>query len=240
MLGKQPAVFRPETLRLENYLNVPQLPPLPETSDWFAQVSKFPMDGNDNLGDCVVAGAAHMIQTWSANAGKEAVILEKTVIDTYLKLTGGTDTGLNMLEFLKFWRKTGIAGHKIGAFAAIDPKNITSVRYANYLFGGVYFGFMLPWSAQEQKIWDVPAGGIRGDGEPGSWGGHCVNGGVATPRMVKVGTWGTEQWATIDFVGTYCDEAWVIISLEWFDKSHHTPSGFHWKELLADLKAVTK
>lgn len=240
MLGKQPAVFDERTLRLENYLNIPKLPPLPDTSDYFAKVSKFPMDANDRLGDCVVAGAAHMIQAWSANAGREAIIPEKTIVDTYFNLTGGADTGLNMLEFLNFWRKTGIAGHKIGAFAAIDPKNITSVRYANYLFGGVYFGFMLPRSAQDQKIWDVPSGGARGDGALNSWGGHCVNGGVATPRMVKVGTWGAEQWATVNFVGTYCDEAFAIISLEWFGKTHKTPTGLAWKELLADLKAVTK
>lgn len=235
-LGKKPAVYDERTLRLENYLNIPKLPPLPETSDWFAKVSKFSMAGNDVYGDCVVAGASHMIQTWSANAGREVLLSDKKVIDTYFHLTGGSDDGLNMLEFLKFWRKTGISGHKIGVFAAIDPKNITSVRYANYLFGGVYFGFMVPKSAMDQfdagQTWEVvPGSPVEG--------GHCVNGGVATPRMVRVGTWGAEQWATFNFVGSFCDEAYAIISLEWFDKSHHTPSGFHWAELVADLKAVT-
>ena len=79
--GKLPAVYDERTLRLENYLDVPKLPPLPETSDWFAKTSPFPMAGNDDYGDCVVAGASHMIQTWSANAGKEQVFADKTVID---------------------------------------------------------------------------------------------------------------------------------------------------------------
>lgn len=235
-LGKLPPIYDPRTLRLENYLNIPKLPPLPETSDWFAKTSKFPMDGNSDYGDCVVAGAAHMIQTWSANAGREVVLPEKTVINTYLNLTGGEDTGLNMLEFLKFWRTTGIAGHKIGAFVAIDPQNLTSWRYTNYLFGGVFSGFMLPESAMAQfdqgKTWDVvPNSKIAG--------GHCVNGGIATPRLIKLATWGKTQWATVRFVGQNCDEAYAVLSLEWFDKNHKTPAGFAWKDLVSDLRAVT-
>lgn len=239
-LGKLPSVYDSRTLRLENYFNVPKLPPLPETTDWFALASNQPMLGNDKYGDCVVVGAAHMIQVWSTNSAREHFVKESKVVDTYFTLTHGLDSGLNMLEFLKYWRKTGLDGHKIGAFAAVDPKNITSIRYANFLFGGVYFGIMLPRSAQNQKVWDVPPSGAVGDGAWGSWGGHCVNGGVATPRIVKVATWGEEVTCTMDFIGTYADEAWAIISLDWFTKDHMTIHGFHWKDLLADLKAVTK
>ena len=237
-LGKLPAVYDERTLRLENYLDVPKLPPLPETSDWFAKTSPFPMGGNDQYGDCVVAGASHMIQTWSANAGKEQVFADKTVIATYLKLTGGADTGLVMLEFLKYWRKTGIncpdGKHKIGAFAAIDPQNLTSWRYCNYLFGGVYAGFNVPQSAMDQidkgKTWSVVKGSP-------TIGGHCVNGGIATPRLICLGTWGQKQWATVDFVGQYFDEAYAVISLEWFTKTHKTPHGFYWKDLMTDLRS---
>ena len=236
-LGKLPAIYDSRTLRLENYLNIPKLPPLPDTSDWFAMTTQFPMLANDQYGDCVVAGAAHMIQTWSANSANECFITERKVVDTYLNLTGGVDSGLNMLEFLKYWRQTGIDGHKIGAFAAIDPKNLTSWRYANYLFGGVFSGFALYESATTQfngnKAWDVVK-------KPGLFlGGHCVNGGIVTPHLLSFGTWGKKQWATVNFVGQYCDEAYAIISLDWFTADHQTPHGFHWKDLLADLKAIT-
>jgi hypothetical protein len=236
-LGKLPAVFDQRTLRLENYMDIPKLPPLPETSDWFAKASKFPMYKNDEIGNCAIAAPPHMIQTWTANAGRhEQIIDEKTIVDTYFELTSGQDSGLNMLEVLKYWRKAGIAGHKIGAFAAIDPQNIISLRYANYLFGGLYMGFLLPTSCEKQKVWDVPRGGPVGDGTPGSWGGHAVNGGVTTPRIMKVGTWGMEMSVTMNFVGTYSDESYAIISLEWFTTEHKTPSGFYWKDLLSDLK----
>ena len=237
-LGKLPAVYDERTLRLENYLDVPKLPLLPETSDWFAKTSPFPMGGNDQYGDCVRAGAAHVIQTWSANAGREIITPDQMCIDEYLQLTGGQDTGLVMLDFLKYWRKTGIncpdGKHKIGAFAAIDPQNLTSWRYCNFLFGGVYGGFNVPQSAMDQfdkgQTWSVVKGSPL-------VGGHCVNGGIATPRLIQLGTWGKKQWAAVDFVGQYFDEAYAVISLEFFTKDHKTPAGFYWKDLVSDLKS---
>ena len=240
MLGKHPAIFDRRTLKLSNYLDIPKLPPLPPESDWFKKVSKFSMAGNLDYGDCVIAGAAHMIQTWTANAGgHEVIIPNKQVVDTYLKLTGGRDTGLNMLAFLNHWRQIGVFGEKIGAFVSVNPKKITQMQYANYLFGGVFAGFLLPLSSQNQAIWEVPVYGPVGRGEPESWGGHCAPIGVASPYAYTVSTWGEEQRATPGFVATYADEAYAIISLDWFDVNNKTPTGLAWKDLMSDLKAVT-
>lgn len=245
MLGKQPVVYDEKLLRLENYLNLPKLPPLPETSDWFAKATKPPMYANDKYGDCVVAGAGHMIQVWTANAGRfEQVLSEKTIVDTYFKLTDGQDIGLNLLAFLRYWRHEGLGYHKIGLYVGVDPKNIISMRYANYLFGGIYLGIMLPKTAEKQfdefVPWETPKEGPFGDGAVGSWGGHCVAAGTTTPRMMKVSTWGREQWATWDFIGNYCDEAYAILSLEWFTVDHVTPAGFYWRDLKKDLQAVVR
>ena len=144
-----------------------------------------------------------------------------------------------MLDFLKYWRKTGIdcpdGKHKIGAFVAIDPKNITSWRYCNYLFGGIFAGFNVPQSAMDQfdkgQTWSVVKGSP-------TVGGHCVNGGIATPRLISLGTWGRKQWATVEFVQNYFDEAYGILSLEWFNKDHVTPAGFYYRNLVNNLKAV--
>src|SRR5665647_1950237 len=114
-LGKLPPVFKASTLHVENYMDVGKLPELPDTSDWFAKTSPFPMAGNDKYGLCGPAGASHIIQTLTANAGRrEEILSDKTVIDTYFKYTGGRDIGVNLEEFQKYWRKVGIAGHKIG------------------------------------------------------------------------------------------------------------------------------
>jgi hypothetical protein len=70
------------------------------------------------------------------------------------------------------------AGHKIGAHAALEPSNHTSVMDAVYIFEGCYIGLQLPISEQAQvqthQPWSVPPGGPTSDGQPGSWGGHAV------------------------------------------------------------------
>lgn len=232
------------TLQFENYYDLQKLPPLPDNLDLFQKAGPLPMDGNDQWGDCVVAGAAHMVQVWTGNAGrKPQIIPEKTVVDTYLKLTGGEDTGLYLLEFLKYWKATGFGGHKIGAYMAVNPKNLIAMKYANFLFGGVYLGFALPLTAQDQtgpgKVWDYVIN--TGRGAPGSWGGHCVNlGAFAQKNRWIVGTWGDEQDATDDFIINYCDEAWAAVALEWFGTDHKTPQGLAWRDLLADLSLVSR
>jgi hypothetical protein len=239
-LGKLSALYDRRTLKLSRYLDVPKLPPLPPESNWLKKVSKFNMGGNDQYGDCVIAGAAHMRQTWTANAGRREIITpDKTIIKQYLKLTGGQDTGLNMLATLNYWRHTGLFGDKIGAFVSVNPRKSTQMQYANWLFGGIYLGILLPNSAQNQQIWDVPPGGPVGDGEPESWGGHCVCAGKITPDLCTVATWGEEQKMTTAFTAMYCDEAYAIITLDWFNVEHKTPTGLAWKDLMADLKALT-
>ncbi len=183
-----------------------------------------------------------MVQVWTATAGSHPdVIPEQKVIDTYLHCTGGSDTGLYLLEFLKYWKNTGIYGHKIGAFLGVNPKNITAMKYANFLFGGVYLGFMLPLTARDQtgKVWDFIT--LQGDGAPGSWGGHCVDMGCYDGSgLWEVGTWGARQKLTDAFLMNYCDEAYAIVTLEWFTKQHKTPQGIAWKDLLNDLSLVSK
>lgn len=242
LLGKAPARFDSRTLKLSSYLDRDKLPPLPPRgSDWFAKVSQFNVAGNENYGNCVVAGAAHMRQAWTANAGRHEIITpDQKVISEYLKLTGGQDIGLNMLAFLKHWRKVGVFGDKIEAFVSVNPRKITQMAYANWLFGGIFVGLMLPISAQKQKIWAVPPKGPVGDGEPESWGGHAVNAGVVTPGgNYLVATWGEEKALTPSFMATYSDEAYAILSLSWFTTTHKTVHGFAYRDLMSDLARIT-
>jgi hypothetical protein len=245
-LGKQPAKFDGRTLKLSSYIDTTILPPLPpEGSDWFKKVSLFSMAGNDNFGDCVVASCAHTIQQWTANAGrKETIVSDKKIIDTYFKLTGGVDSGLNMLAFLNYWHKKGVFNNKLDAFVSINPRKPTQVMYANYLFGAVYVGLMLPLTAKKQldnkQPWDVPTCGPIGDGEPDSWGGHCVNLGIATPTINVVGTWGDVQGVTPSFMAMYCDEAYALLNLSWFNVQHRTPAGFAYRDLVSDAQKIGK
>jgi hypothetical protein len=238
-LGKLPAIQDSRNLKLAAYLDLPKLPPLPATDDNYAKLSRMTMANNDLYGCCVVSGAAHIIQVWSSMAAREVILPDKTVLDTYLKLTGGQDTGLSVLAFLNWWRKNPVAGHPLGAFVEIDPTDPVDMKYGIYLFGGIYTGLCLPKSAQKQKVWDVPRGGPVGDGEANSWGGHLTVCGAYDKQGRYVNyTWGEKKAMTPAFTGAYCDEAYALLSLDWFKKDHKSPDGFAWRDLVADLKVV--
>lgn len=244
-LGKLPYVPDARNLKLADYLIPTKLPPLPYSYDWFQRISRFGPMGNLEAGDCVVAGAGHMVQTWTANQGREVIIPDKDIIGLYSQLTGydpktgANDTGLNIAAFLKFWRTTGVGGHKIGAYVQVNPHDHTQLAYANYLFGGVYCGLALPLTAQNQQVWDVTDPDLTGKAEPGSWGGHCVNLGIHDPLGYVFSTWGEEQYATLSFVNAYCDEAYAIISQDFLDDNGKAPNGFDRESLTRDLHAVT-
>jgi hypothetical protein len=244
-LGKLPCVHDDRNLKLANYLIIPDLPPLPDTYDWFRQVSRFGPMGNLTAGNCVVAGAGHMVQTWTANQGREVIIPDQKIIGLYSELTGydpatgANDNGLNILAFLKFWRTNGVAGHKIGAFVQVNQSDHTQLAYANYLFGGVYCGLALPLTARNQQIWDLTDPSLTGNATPYSWGGHCVNLGIHDSLGYVFTTWGEEQYASKTFVNVYCDEAYAIISQDFFDGNGRAPNGFDVDSLTKDLQAVT-
>jgi hypothetical protein len=88
-------------------------------------------------------------------------------------------------------------------------------------------------------VWDVPAEGATGDGEPGSWGGHCVPA-VAyfSDETITCVTWGGLQNMTWKFWDAYCDEAYAVISPEWCSKNSCNPNGVNIKQLMADLSAL--
>jgi hypothetical protein len=240
-LGKKRAIYDQRTLRLSQYLVKEELPPLPASMNLYQKVSKFGMQGNDEYGNCVVVGMAHAIQTWSANAAREQIIPKEKVIDTYLDATGGDDNGLVVLDFLKFWRKNPLWGHPLGAFVALNPRSMRQLSYACYLFGGVILGVALPEYIEDAKVWDLPDAATRGDTEPGSWGGHCVHlGAYGQARRFLISTWDEKMPTTAGFVNAYADEAYALLSLDWFTKDHKTPTGFDWKKLRADLDRIAR
>lgn len=243
-LGRKPARHDPLTLPFARYLTG-ELPAPPESVDLTQGVGSWPMMGNDELGDCTCAAAGHLIEAWTQAAkGAAQVIPDSAVLAAYEAVGGyvpgdpSTDQGADELTVLKYWRKTGIGGHKIAAFVAVDPQNSDHVRQAIALFGGLYLGIAMPLSAQEQTIWDVPAGGPVGSGAPGSWGGHAVPQLQYDPKLTTVITWGQKLQMTWEFFSTYVDEAWAIVTPDWIEQQGDSPSGFSLAALRADLALV--
>lgn len=240
-LGKLPARYDRRTLRLSDYFTASVQSP-PSQGHWGNHV-EFPMDGNDNFGDCVEAEYDHQCSVWFAHTGRKWVSSTTACLQAYTDLTGfneldpSTDRGTDMLSANRYWVSTGLQGVKVDAFASVDPLNDFEVQTSIAFYASLSIGLQLPLSAQAQTgngPWTVTSGP---DARPGSWGGHNVLvTGYNVPRdALWVATWGTLQLMTWDFLHTYCDEAYVMLSHAWISESGQSPSGLAWGKLHADL-----
>ena len=245
-LGKQAARHDPRTLLLASYVT-PELPAPPPNFDLTTKVKAWGMMDNDQIGDCTCAAAGHLIMEWTANASKKMVtptddqiVAAYSAITGYNPQTGANDNGAVEIDVLNYWRQSGIAGDKIGAYIALEPSNHTHVMDAVYIFGGCYIGLQLPVTAQAQtqnhQPWSVPPGGATGDGKPGSWGGHAVPVMAYDAHGLTVVTWGALQMMTWSFWETYCEEAYAILSTDYLNVENKTPQGFNMDQLQADLQ----
>lgn len=246
-LGRQPYRHDPRTLRLARYLDTTRLPIPPPDTRYDASVPTWPMYGNDRIGDCVAAEVGHHIQAWTATASREVTVPDADVLGLYEKVsgynptTGANDNGAVILDVLNRWRKDGVAGHRIGAFAEVDRRQHLLVKTALWLFGGLSLGLALPIAAQSMgTAWRLPRGGTRtANGRPGSWGGHCVYAVAYSTHGLTVVTWGELTTMTWGFLDAYCEEVWAGISTDWLTGGRSI-QGFDTQQLAADLANLGK
>jgi hypothetical protein len=214
-LGKLAPQFPVGLKELPSYAVQP-LPAPPDSVDFTKAVTGgFPMDGNDTYGDCTLAAAAHMIQSWNAETKVDLPVpTDAEVVAEYLKLTHGKDTGMVESHVLKRWHGGGLWGVKIAAYAPVNVHSLDVLKQAVAYFGGAYIGIQVPQNAEEQF-----KAGIPWTLDPG-WQNQSIVGGHAVPilgydaQWLYVVTWGAVQQMAWDWWSTYGDEAWVILSEE--------------------------
>lgn len=244
-LGRLPAKFDTRVPEFSRYLKA-ALPPAPASTKWREAVSEWGVLGNDELGNCTAASKCHDIQIWTANASKEANLTTSDAIKFYSQTTGydpndpSTDQGGIMLDVLNWWLKHDLAGHKIDAFATLDFNNRANIRDAVWLCGLADIGVNLPIAAQTQDDWVIPPEGLKGDGEPRSWGGHDCTIVDYDENWCYIATWGIIKRASWEWVAAYTEEAYAILSKEWLKSTGKTPSGFDYNTLIRDMEALTQ
>jgi len=245
-LGKHRPKLDSRTLQFGAYLTDKLAPP-PQTVDWTKSVSNWPMMGNDKYGDCTCAAAGHMIEEWTANNGTANVVPDDAILKAYNHFAkGNADAGANMLDVLKYWRKTGVGGDKILAFAQLEPHNDVQMQDAVSIFGNCYIGLALPNFAVPPNTdlltvpWLVPPGGATGNAAaPNPNNGHCVPAVAYDQRFIYVVTWGAIKTMSWQFYDAYADEAFAVLSPDWIDqKVGKSPSGFDMAALQQDLHLV--
>jgi hypothetical protein len=195
--------------------------------------------------NCTIAGCGHAIQVCGLNVGYTFAgeTLPDAVIegaysswDGYVPGDPSTDNGGVELDVLNNWRKSGLGGHHLIGFADPAVSNLTEIKQAISLFGGVYIGFNVPQSVMDNAsdptvLWDV-------NGDNTIIGGHAVY----IPKYDADGTltcisWGQLYRMSAAFWAQFVDEAHALLLATWI-RNNKTPSGFDLAGMQTDLAAI--
>ena len=153
---------------------------------------------------------AHLVALWNHEVSESVHVPDQTeVVNTYFKLTGGPDAGLNESDVLNKWTRTKLYGQTIAAYAPVNHLTIEELQQGTAFFGGLMLGIACPDSAQQQfaagEPWTVvPGAQVEG--------GHCIIACGYDHQYLYCATWGGVAPVSWPFVQKYCDEAWAVIS----------------------------
>jgi hypothetical protein len=251
MLGKLPAKVDSRTLHFKSYL-MGDVRRLPRSVDYTRPVDKknrWPWLGNKRFPCCTCSAAGHMIEVWTANTGKAQVLPESAIVRTYRRFIGDTHKPhKHMIDVLNYWRKSGIGGDRILAYAQLSPGDVTEAKLAIDLFGACYLGLSLPNFAVipgtlEHLLntsWAAPFKAGQPKAAPQRRNGHTVAAVKYDPRNLYVVTWGTLKSMSWKFYQTYCEEAYAVLSKDFIVETRETaPSGFDLAALTRDLRHLS-
>ena len=200
----------------------------------------WPMDLNDQIGDCCIAGVSHGIQlvTYDADSGHAKIMTDAQVQAVYSAISGyvpgdeSTDTGCVETDVLDCWMNTGVDGDNLDAYAAIAPTDLETLKRSIFWFGFAYLGVNLPQSAMDNmEVWDV-------GGDETILGGHCIIAVGYDAQYVYVISWGKVIQCTPAWIAKFCEEAYACISDEWIESSGMSIHGLNLDQLKTDLQSI--
>ncbi len=238
-LGKLPAQLPYGVAYHDDYLVT--RPPQPAAVVESPRVAAWGMDGNDTIGDCVIAGSDHLILASDTQLGqRDPVATTQQCCKEYFLQTGGVDSGLVISNNLQKWQTVGLFdnSNKIEAYAPIRLSSILALHRAIDLYGFALGGVQLPESAMVQfnhspsLPWTV---------EKGSQiiGGHCILFTGYNSTWLELVTWGALHRCSYAWYETYCDEVWAVISQEAVKTGHGPGNVLDLAALKADLSRLS-
>lgn len=214
-------------------------PPAPPSSVAIPRVATWGMYGNNEYGDCVMAGLVHKMLAANVEVNEnDAIPSTQQTVTQYFKLTGGQDTGLNIATTYEIWRREGLFPfkNKIKAWSPVSYGSILAMHRAIAFFGGLTLGIQLPQSAMSQfgtgpnTPWTVVKGSPI-------LGGHDLEAVAYDAQYIYCVTWAAVVPVTYPFLATYADEAEVVIMQADVEAGHGpaSPVAYDIKALQADL-----
>ncbi len=241
------------TLKLSAYLDKAKLAavPTPDARDWSAAAMSViaNIEGNDAVGDCVLAEEAHFIGVVTGNANSLYSYSTAQTLAAYSAITGydprnpASDQGTDPITCMNYFTRNKYAdGSTLAGYALVDSTNVDEIKFAINDLGNLKIWLALPNSyvspmpSSNGFMWDV--------GTPNQNQGHCIGSCGYRPQGVQVMTWGligTMTWAAI---AQLCSSGAggglaVRVTTDWIDKkSGLAPSGFAWADLLSDFNTM--
>jgi hypothetical protein len=219
------------------------------------------MYDKDTLGDCVIAGMAHVVGVMTGNAGEPPYVYNSDqIVGLYHAICGyvpgdpSTDNGCDMQTAMNYWFHNGAlppyttspdgqSSHHIDGWLAVNGADSQEYRAALWLFENLYFGMELP------DAWINPApsesGFVRdaaGDPDPDNR--HCVAGVGYNSQGVVIDSWGMTGLLTDAAIAKYATQAgngelYTVVSTDTINKAtQKAPNGFNWSQLIADFDSM--
>jgi hypothetical protein len=159
-----------------------------------------------------------------------------SAISGYSPKNPNSDVGATLQSGLDYWRKTGLGGYKIEAYAEFDYRNTDLLKQIISEFGTAYLALEVPSSAMDQfdagQPWTVVK---RSQIE----GGHCVPAVGYDANYLYVITWAQVQPVAWSFYTKYFEESWAPVDADWMTKAGKTPSGLDYATANADYQSLT-
>ncbi len=214
---------------------------VPSVNNVSADGTPWGMDGNDQYGDCGVAGVNH---GFMADAAVDSLIHAETfpandeIVQYYLTYTQGQDTGVVLSDFLAYVRKNGfLNGHTVSSYAPVAVHDIPTLQFAvaNYDFAytGIQVTDAMMDANRDRKPWTLETF-LLGEVE----GGHCIPIVGYDSTYLYAVTWGGIQQIAYSAWHYMSTEAWAVITGE-FKAKNGDGRGVSLTALEADLNKLT-
>jgi len=228
---------RPAGLHALAFYQHNPLPAAPNKVD-VPQINDWGMLGNDKYGDCTFAGIVHARMAHATLLGvTETFPSDTDVENAYLSYTGGKDVGAVEADLLNFWKNNELFGKKLSAFAPTDHADQDELRSVIASYGLAYIGVQLPVTFQQQFINNEPWELTHTPADNQIEGGHCVILVGYDEQYAQCITWGKVQQVTWEWLSSYMQESWALITPEIVEKGVY--GDMRLDDLLADLEKLT-
>ncbi|MDE2022203.1 MAG: hypothetical protein KGI71_04835 [Patescibacteria group bacterium] len=238
--------------RLKNYL-LSALPDEPPSIDYTigssVSAALADVEGNDALGDCVIAWLVHQEALWTGNAtGTAWHATLAQVTDLYSKIAGyvpgnpATDVGTDPAAACNWIVANGFPnGNRPLGWVRVEGSNTKLLRQALWLFEGCGFGIGLP-QAYVDAMGSMKSGFTWGAAGPAIAGnGHMFLGAGYNTTGVTIDTWGMLGTFTYEAIAQYAvasngGEIDILLSADMIaSAAQKAPSGFDWRSLVSDF-----